>query len=175
MNIKNLFNPQQNFNDLSTKQLEKQGFLQPYLMPKESTYELLKLLKISMDNIKRILKMNLELFSPKSKQQQQSYIIISNLYDEFQLCEKLIFNYMSMEQTWVLQKVPIIVFQYIDYILCQFQIRISSTVSLARDNLKMDEEQKRKHLKKEKDIIKKGNDEANRHRKRTTNVTFQLP
>jgi hypothetical protein len=36
----------------------------------------------------------------------------------------------------------------------------------------MDEEQKRKHLKKEKDIIKKGNDEANRHRKRTTNVTF---
>jgi hypothetical protein len=67
MKIQNLFNPQQNFVDLPNKQLENQGFLQPYLMPKESTYELLKLLKISMDNIKRILKMNLELFSPKNK------------------------------------------------------------------------------------------------------------
>jgi hypothetical protein len=53
-------------------------------------------------------------------------------------------------------------------------VKISSIVSEARNYVKMEEEKLKKHLKKEKDIIKKGNDEANRFRKRTTNVTFKL-
>lgn len=54
--------------------------------------------------------MNLSLYSHKKKSQRQTFILISNINDEFLFVEKLIFNYMTQDQTWILQKAPLIVF-----------------------------------------------------------------
>ena len=88
--------------------------------------------------------------------------------------EKLIHLYMSKENTWVLQKLPIVAFQYIDKLLSEFQLKIFEVLKDFRQNQKLSPEKLREYLRKDIEQLQRANEDANRIRLRTTRITHNI-
>ena len=118
----------------NAESLSSVSFLQPLLITREGTYEMLKLLGITIDNVNRVIQQNLNLYSPNSTDKKQEHKSLKSYLDEFKFVEKLIHFYLSKENTWVLQKLPIIAFQYLDKLLSEFQMKIFDVLKDYRQN-----------------------------------------
>lgn len=61
--MSNLFNCEQ---ITSEEELSQKSFMQPFLITREGSYEMLKLLGITIDNINRVIDQNLKLYQPNA-------------------------------------------------------------------------------------------------------------
>jgi len=111
--MSNLFDPSAKV----TKELKNQAFIKPFLHSKIVTYELLKLLKINFENIKKILISNIGLFHDDDVEQLQKKDILIEYLQELEFIEKILINLMSQEKTFTNNGLPISLYQYLDKLL----------------------------------------------------------